>query len=157
MAYPHGEKSHLSYFVPAIQLAENAAEVLKEIDIGASSGTHGELVCVKPCEVKQFQFTLSGELAGGSSVAPTVVFKKRGTPFSSSGQSTLATLTIPDQTAIGKTVYKAIDPVAMAVGDSIQISWTIGTGTPTGMGYYSIICQDREEVPGNNSDMIASA
>lgn len=154
--YPQ-EGSYLQYFAPCIQLAENAAEVLKEIDIGASSGTHGELLCVKPCQIKQFQFTLSGELAGGTSVAPTVVFKKRPTPFSSSGQSTLCTLTIPDATAIGKTVYKAISPVSMAVGDTIQITWTVGTGTPTGMGYHSMICVEHSEVPANNSDMVASA
>jgi len=157
MAYVNGEGSHLQFFVPAIQLAENAAEVLKEIDIGAASGTHGELVCVKPCKVKRFQFVLSGELAGGTTTAPTVVFKKRPTPFSSSGQSTLATLTVPDATGIGKCVYKEISPVSMNVGDTIQISWTVGVGTPTGMGYYSIICEDEAEVPGNNSDMIASA
>lgn len=157
MAYTNLEANHLAFFVPCIQLAENAAEVLKEIDIGAASGTHGELLCVRPCKVKQFNFTLSGELAGGTSVAPTVVFKKRPTPFSSGSQSTLATLTIPDATAIGKTVYKVIEPVSMAVGDTIQITWTIGTGTPTGMGYYSFVCEDVNELPANNSDMIASA
>jgi len=85
------------------------------------------------------------------------VFKKHPTPLSSSGSSTLCTLVIPDATAIGKTVYKAIAPVNMAVGDSIEISWTVGTGTPTGMGFQSFICEDDPEVPANNSDMIASA
>lgn len=151
------ENSHLGYFVPNIPLALNAAEVLKEVDIGASSGTHGEMICVKSCKIKQFQFVLTGEVAGGTSVAPTVVFKKHPTPLSSSGASTLCTLTIPDATAVGKVVYKAISPVAMSVGDSIEISWTIGTGTPTGMGHYAFICEDDPEVAANNSDMIASA
>lgn len=149
--------NHLHYFVPNILLAENAAEELKAIDIGAASGTYGEFLCVKPCRIRQFQFTLTEELAGGTSVAPTVVFKKRPTPLSSSGQTTLCTLTIPDATAIGKTVYKAITPANMSVGDSIQITWTVGTGTPTGIGLQSFICEDDPETEANNSDMIASA
>lgn len=156
MAYT-SKGNYLNYFVPSIALATTTSVPMREIDIGAASGTHGEFLCVKPCRIQQFQFTLSGELAGGTSVAPTVVFKKRPTPFSSSGQSTVCTLTVPDATAIGKTVYKVVTPVTMSVGDSIEVSWTVGTGTPTGMGYQSFICEDDPETPANNSDMIASA
>lgn len=156
MAYD-GYGSHLKYFVPSIQLAENAAEVLKEVDIGAASGDHGELLCVVPCVVKRFQFTVSGEAVSGTSVAPTVVFTKRPTPHSASSEAVSCTLTIPSGTAIGKTVYKDIADLKMAVGDSIEVAWTVGTGTPTGMGFYSILCQDSPEYKGNNSDMVASA
>lgn len=149
--------THLNFMVPSIQLAENAAEVLKEIDIGAASGTLGDFLVVRPCVVKRFQFTLSGEAASGTSVAPTVVFKKRPTPQSATNASTLCTLTIPSGTAIGATVYKDIADVALAVGDSVSISWTVGTGTPTGMGFQSMICMEDPEVPGNNSEMILSA
>lgn len=149
--------NHLKYFVPSIQLAENAAEVLKEVDIGAASGDHGELLCVVPCVLKRFQFSLSGEAASGTSVAPTVVFTKRPTPHSASSEAVVCTLTIPTGTGIGKTVYKDIADVKMAVGDSIEVAWTVGTGTPTGMGFYSMICEDSPEVAANNSDMIASA
>lgn len=149
--------SHLQYFVGNIPLALNAAEIYKEIDIGAASATAGEFLCVKPCMVHKFQFTMTGEVAGGTSVAPTVVFKKHPTPLSATGSSTICTLTIPDATAIGKTVYKLVSPVAFAVGDSVEISWTVGTGTPTGMGIPSFICHDSPEIEGNNSDEVASA
>ena len=149
--------NHLSFFVPNIPLALNAAEVLKEMDIGASSADHGELVCVRPCIVTRVQFTLTGELAGGTSVAPIVHFKKRPTPLSATSESTVGSLTIPDATAIGKTVYKDVTPVAFAVGDSMELSHVIGTGTPAGMGVYSFICEEDPEVAGNNSDMVASA
>lgn len=148
--------NHLNYFVPIIPLANNAAEVLKEMDIGGSSADHGELLCVKACIVKRCQFTLVGELAGGTSVAPIVYFKKRPTPLSATGESTVATLTIPDATAIGKTVYADAE-VRFAVGDSMELSHVIGTGTPTGQGYYSFICFDMEQNAGNNSEMILSA
>lgn len=149
--------NHLKYFVPNIALATTTSVPLRAMDIGAASAVHGEFLCVKPCRIRQFQFTLTEEVAGGTSAAPTVVFKKRPTPLSSSGQTTLCTLTIPDATAIGKTVYKLITPANMAVGDSIEVSWTVGTGTPTGIGLQSFICEDDPEVEANNSDMIASA
>lgn len=152
-----GIANFLSYFVPALALAEADSGVMTAMDIGASSGNHGELLCVRACRVKRLQFTLTEEAAGGTSAAPIVTFKKRPTPLSSTGESTIGTLTIPDGTAIGKTVYKDIDPVALAVGETVHLSWTIGSGTPTGIGIASFICEDAPEEPANNSDMIESA
>lgn len=149
--------SHLSFFVPIITLAQNAAEVLKEVDIGAASADHGELVCMKACTVRRLGFTLTSELAGGTSVAPRVVFTKRPTPLSSSGEAVVGTVIVPDATAVGKSVYLDVTPVQFAVGDSMEISHVIGTGTPTGQGVYWFECEESEEVPANNSDMVESA
>jgi hypothetical protein len=149
--------SHLAFFTPIITLAQNAAEVLKEVDIGASSGDHGELLCTRPCRVTRLQFTLTSEAASGTSVAPIVTFTKRPTPLSATGAAVVDTLTIPSGTAIGKTVYVDVDPVSFAIGDSMLVSWTIGTGTPTGQGVYSFYCEESSELPANNSDMIESA
>lgn len=145
------------FFVPNIALAENAAEVLKEIDIGASTGDHGEYLCVRPCVVRRLQFTLTGEAASGTSVAPLVTATKRITPKSASGAVAVGVLTVPSGTAIGKTVYKDIDPVSFSVGDSIHLAWTIGTGTPTGIGLFSLVADDKPEVPANNAEMVESA
>lgn len=147
----------LDFFKPMIAVAGTSSIPLAAVDIGAASSTHGEWVCVRPCKVIRLQFLLTLEAAGGSSVAPTVVYKKRPTPGSSSGESTMGTLTIPHATAIGKTVYKDITPSEFAVGQSIQISWTIGTGSPTGQGEAEILAISDADVPGNNSNMIASA
>lgn len=157
MSYVYTNASHLAFFVPNIPLANNAAEVLKEIDIGASSADHGELICVKACKVYRAQFVVTGEIVGGTSAAPTVLFKKRPTPLSATSESTVATLTIPDTTAIGKVVYKDFEPVSFAVGDSMEISHTVGTGSPTGMGHYSFLCLEAPEESANNSDMVESA
>lgn len=156
MAYPQ-QANHLAFFTPLITLAQNAAEVLKEMDIGAASADHGELVCVKSCLVTRLQFTLTSEVAGGTSVAPRVIFTRRPTPLSATSEAIAGTVIVPDGTAVGKTVYLNIDPVAFAVGDSMELSHVIGTGTPTGQGVYSFICEEDPEVPLNNSDMIASA
>ncbi len=148
---------HLAFFVPNIPVAVTTAGVLLEMDIGASSADHGEYVCVKSCNVKRLGFVVTGEAVSGTSVAPTVIFTKRPTPLSSSSEAVVETLVIPSGTAIGKILYLDINPVAFAVGDSMELSWTVGTGTPTGMGHAFFLCSDDPEVLANNSDAIVSA
>lgn len=154
MAYTQ-KGTHLAFFTPLITLAQNAAEVLKEVDIGASSADHGELVCVRPCRVIQCGFALTSEAASGTSVAPTVIFTKRPTPLSATSEAVVATVTVASGSAIGKVSYENCTPVAFAVGDSMEVSHVIGTGTPTGQGVYYFVCEEDNEVPANNSDMVA--
>lgn len=156
MSYPQSG-GHLAFFAPLITLAQNAAEVLKEMDIGAASADHGELVCIKSCRVKRLMFTLTSEAAGGTVSAPQVVFTKRVTPLSATGEAVVDTLIVPSGTAIGKTVYLDIDPVEFAVGDTMELSHVVGSGTPTGIGVYGFECEEASEVPANNADMIESA
>jgi len=146
----------LKYFVPNIPVATSTAGVVREMHIGASSTDHGEYVCVKPCVMKRAGFVLTGEAASGTSTAPTVIFTKRPTPLSATDESVIATLTIPSGTAIGKAIYKDIN-VKFSVGDSVELSHTVGVGTPTGMGHAFAECADDPEVAGNNSDLTATA
>jgi len=146
-----------AYFMPKIDVGVTTAGPLIEMDIGAASADHGEMICIRSCRVKRLQFTLVGELAGGTTTAPTVVFTRRPTPGSATGEVVMGTLTIPDATAVGTTVYLDIDPVEFAVGDSFEIAHTVGVGTPTGQGFWSVVCDDDPEDPRNNSGMLASA
>lgn len=154
MSYPY-KGNHLSFFTPIITLAQNAAEVMKEVDIGAASGDHGELVCVRACYVTQCGFALTSEAASGTTTAPTVIFTKRPTPLSATGEAVVATVSVASGSAIGKVAYENNTPVKFNVGDSMEISWTVGVGTPTGQGVYYFICDESPEVVGNNTDMIA--
>lgn len=150
--------SMLNYFAPNIPVATTDAGVLQEIDIGASSADHGEYVCFRRCTVTEIIFAMTGELAGGSSTAPTVVFTKRPTPLSATDESVVGTLTIPDQTAVGKVIRKRLStPVNFAVGDSMEIAHTVGVGTPTGMGVAYFLCEDDPEYISNESDLSDSA
>jgi len=146
-----------AYFMPIIAVGVTSAGPLIEVDIGAASADHGEMLCVRPCKVRRLQFTLVGEAASGTTTPPTVVFTKRPTPGSATSESVMGTLIIPSGSAIGATVYADIDPVDLDVGDSFEIAHTIGVGTPTGQGYWSVIADDRPEQPANNSEMIESA
>lgn len=147
----------LNYFLPNIPLATTTAGVMREMDIGASSGDHGELICIKACTLRLAGFIMTGEVAGGTSVAPTVIFKKRPTPLSATGETTVSTLTIPDATAVGSAIVDSDLAVEFEVGDSLEISWTIGTGTPTGLGHWFIECEDKPEVIGNNTEVTETA
>lgn len=156
MSYPqHG--NILGFFRPIMAVAANDTKPLCDIDVGASSGDHGEFICHRPCTVKQLLFAVTLEAISGTSAAPTVVFTKQIIAGSASGGSAMGTLTLPTGTAIGKTVYKQITPVDFKVGDVIHIAWTIGTGTPTGQGNADVYAEYKPEVAGNQSDMIASA
>jgi hypothetical protein len=155
MAYPQSG-SHHNYMIPNVPLATTTAGVLREMDIGASSADHGEMLCVNDCTVKRLQFTLVGEAAGGSGTAPTVIFTKRPTPLSATAESVMGTLTIPDGTAIGASIYLDVD-VDLAVGDSVEISHTIGITGPTGQGFWSMVCADKPDSAANNSELTASA
>lgn len=147
----------LDFFRPVMAVAGNATKPLCAIDIGASSADHGEWVCIRPCTVQKLIFNVTLEAAGGSSVAPQVVFTKRSAYGVSSGEAVIGTLTIPDGTAVGKTVIKNITPVKFEVGQSLEVSHVIGTGSPTGMGDADIEASYSPENTGNNSNIVVSA
>lgn len=153
----------LRFFQPYIALATTDAGPFIEIDIGATGADHGEMICVEPCTIVRIGFTMVGELAGGTSTAPTVLFKKRPTPLSATGETTVGVLTIPDTTAVGATIFMDLDtnstyaPINFDIGDSMEISHTVGTGTPTGIGTWWMVGEIRPEEPGNMTLVTASA
>lgn len=155
MAY-EDQKSLRSFFVPNLALASADSGPEKAMDIGAASGNHGEFLCVKPCMLHRGQFTATEEAVSGTTTPPTVVLKKRPTPLSATGEALLMTITVPSGLAIGKTAYKDMKPVQFMPGDSLHVSWTVGVGTPTGIGLFSALCEDGPKTPMENSDMVES-
>ncbi len=145
------------YFVDDISVGATAPNTAIEMDIGASSADHGEVICVRSCQITRFKFILVGELAGGTSTAPTVIFKHRPTAGSATGEVLLATLTIPDATAVGQTLFVDVNGTQIDPGEAIEISHTVGTGTPTGMGFWSFDCEDSPQDHRELSVMVESA
>jgi hypothetical protein len=142
--------------VPTILLANDDANVLNEIDVGAADGDHGEFLVVRDCTVKRLLFTVTSEIPVGTGTAPTVIFKKRPTPLASTDESLMGTLIITTSLAIGQTIFLDVD-TDLAVGDSVEISWTIGiTGTVAGIGVFSMVCCDKPDEAGNNDELTAS-
>ena len=110
-------------------------------DLDAAPAVHGEYLVVKPCQIKRLMFIVT-EAVVADTTAPAVRFSQRVTPGSDTNAVVLGTLTIPHGTAVGKVLYKDIDPVDLVPGDSIKVENTVqtvdaGSSTETGQGYYA--------------------
>jgi hypothetical protein len=127
--------------------------------VSAAVAVHGEMICMKSCRVTRLLFYISTAIAADTT-APVVTFRKRPTPNSSSGQSTIGALTLPNLTAIGKVVYKDVSPVNLDVGDSVCFDHTtqaVDGSAAAGAGYYGFECEDRPDEAANQTDMVESA
>ena len=146
--------SLMNYFMPNIPLATTTAGVFREMDLGAASADLGELICVKACTINLLGFIVVGEVPVGTTTAPTVIFKKRPTPLSATDEATISTLEITTSLAIGKSIVDSDLAYDMEVGDSLEISHTIGVdGTVAGKGFWFGEASDKPEVIGNNTDV----
>lgn len=148
----------LDFFHPVMAVAANSTKPLCAIDIGAANATHGEFVCVRPCVIREAQFITSLEAVVGTTTAPYVVLTKYTAPAAGGSSTAVATVTVPNGTAVGKIVRKSGLSTSFAIGDVIEIKHVIGTGgTVTGQGDIDWVCEPSFEVPGNNSDISASS
>jgi hypothetical protein len=127
-------------------------------EVLTAAAAHGEDLVFSNCKITRIGFVVTVEVAC-ETVAPIVTFKKRITPGSDTGSSTIGTLTIPDGTAVGKVLYKNVTPVELAPGDAIEMAVsTAGTGAAAaGSGYYVYEVIDCPEHVANLTDMVASA
>lgn len=157
MSYPFAG-NRLNFFEPKMAVAANDTKPLCAIDIGAANATHGEFVCVVPCVMKSAKFAVTLENVVGTTTAPYVVLSKYTAPAAGGTSTAICTITIPDATTIGAVIYKENLNTSFAVGDVVQIKHVIGTGgTVTGQGGVDWFCEISPEVPGNNTDMVASS
>lgn len=107
------------------------------------------------CVPSRILFTLLTAATGGT--APILQFLFRPIPGSSSGQVTLGALTIPDGTAIGKTVYKDVTDVGNILTVGGQVVCSCSTADTVGTGYWGIEVTDSPQNAKAVSNMIASA
>lgn len=142
------------YFIPA----GSAALDIEAVD--ASPAVHAEWVCVRSCQVKRVMFNVAVTVAADGT-APVVEFNRRPTQGSASGEVLMDNITIPDGTAAGTIMYVDLaQPVAFAPGETLALEHTVqatDAGTAAGDGYYGALCIDDPEVPGNETNMVASA
>lgn len=157
MAYP-GAQGHLAYFVPKMVIAANDTKPLCAINVAAANGTHGEFICTVPCVVRQLKGTIILASVNTSTTAK-INFTKYTAPGAGGTSTSVGQLAVPDAKAAGTVLYKDISsPVTFAIGDVMQIAWTVGTGgSVAGEVVVDWSCELDPEVPGNNSDMVASA
>ena len=88
--------------------------------------------------------------------AATIAVKKRPTHGSATGESTIATLTIPTATAVGQVVYKDFEPVKIGVGQEVCFDVTSASATAgAGVGLISV-CEAQQYVE-DQTKMVESA
>lgn len=123
--------------------------VLAADDLSAT-GVHGEYMFCQRGSVKKLMAAVTTVLNGPA----VITFRKRVTTGSATGASVLGTITIPTATAVGKVMYKEIDPVDMAVGDCIAFDVT--TAATSGGAIYAFLHDLDPEVNLNEGDLVAS-
>lgn len=156
MGYPQGN-NFLNFFTPIMTIAANNTKPLCAINIAAANGTHGEFVCTVPCTVRRAFATVVLATVSTSTV-PVITLKKYTAPGAGGTATTVGTLSVPDASAVGKVLYKDNLSTSFAVGDVLQLSWTLGTGgSVAGEAVVTAECEYNPEVPANNTDMTASA
>lgn len=150
--------NRLSFFEPVMAVAANSTKPLCAINLGAANATHGEFVCVQPCTIRAAKASVVLENVVGTTTSPYIVLTKYTTPGAGGTSTVIGTITVPGGATIGKVYYKNNLSTSFAVGDVIQIKHVVGTGgTANGNAQVDWYCEAGAEVPGNNTDMVASS
>ena len=106
------------------------------------------------CVPSRLLFTVLTAPTGGT--PPVLQFIFRPTPGSATNQVTIGTLTIPDATAIGKTLYKDVTDVSNTLTVGGQIVCSCSTADTVGTGYWGIEVTDSPQNAKAVSTMILS-
>lgn len=147
----------LQFFTPNLAIAGNATKPLAAINVAAANATHGEFICVVPCTMKQIQATVILNTVSTSTV-PVVTLTKYTLPGAGGTATTVDTLSIPDASTLGQTLYAKNLNVSFLPGQVVQVKHTLGTGgSVAGEVVVSAICEEDPEIFGNCSLMIESA
>jgi len=147
----------LQFFHPVLAIAGNATKPLAAINIAAANATHGEFVCVIPCTVRKLQGTVILATVSTSTL-PVVTFKKYTLPGAGGTATTIDTLSIPDASSVGQTIYVKDLSTSFLPGQVIQISHTLGTGgSVAGELVVDGEFDHDPETPANSSLMVLSA
>lgn len=145
--------NYSQHFVP------KGTAAIGEETVSATAAGHGGYLCVQPCRVRRLIFVITEAIAADDT-APVVEFNKRPTPGSATGEELVGQLTLPDTTAIGKVVYKDIDPVDFETGDELaleHVTQAVDGSSAAGKGFYAFEIESRNEYEANLSELVLSA
>ena len=147
----------LQFFTPNLAISGSATKPLAAINVAAANATHGEYICVVPCTIRMAQATVVLATVSTSTV-PVITIKKYTLPGAGGTATTIDTISIPDASSVGQTLYVKDLSTSFLPGQVIQISHTLGTGgSVAGEVVLSCVCEADPEVPGNDTLMILSA
>jgi hypothetical protein len=119
---------------------------------GASTGVKGSVGFMMPAVVHYVGIVNKGSTAATSGV---IVFKKRPTAGSTTGEITLATLNVPSSLAQGKVLYKAANATKFAVGDELVVEVTTSDANLTSFDAVAMVEYTHENLA-NSTDAVES-
>jgi hypothetical protein len=96
---------------------------------GTGLGTYTQ-VCISQCTPNRLVCVVNAAVTGGTAAVVQFIF--RPTPGSSTAQTVLGTITIPDGTGIGKAVYKDISDVSNTLTPGGQLVFNCSTADSAG-------------------------
>lgn len=150
MAYE--SKQGLGYLIRKTN-AHDTAE-----NLAATAAVYGGYLVAKPCQLTRFMFYVT-TLVEADTTAPVVEVNQRPTYNSATGEVQLASITIPEATAVGKVMFaRPSSPVVLNIGDELSfehVTQAADSGTAAGAGFYDV-----ELIPmgvGTQSDEVQSA
>jgi hypothetical protein len=147
----------LNFFVPNMAIAGNATKPLAAINVAAANATHGEFICVVPCTVRSAQATVVLATVS-TSVLPVITLTKYTLPGAGGTATVIDTISIPDASTVGQTLYVKDLSTSFLPGQVVQVKHTLGTGgSVAGEAVVSLVCEPDPENYANSSLMILSA
>lgn len=151
------QSNWLNFFVPNLAISGSSTKPLAAINIAAANATHGEFICVVPCTVRQLQATVVLATVSTSTV-PVITATKYTLPGAGGTATVIDTLSIPDASSVGQTLYVKNLSTSFLPGQVIQVKHTLGTGgSVAGEAVFSAVCEPDPENYANSSNMILSA
>jgi hypothetical protein len=120
---------------------------------GASTGVKGNIGFMMPAVVHYVGIVNKGATAATGGV---IVFKKRPTAGSTSGETIFATLTVPNPLAQGMVLYKVANATKFAAGDELVVEVTTSNANLTSFDAVAMVEHTHENLA-NFTDAVASA
>lgn len=117
-----------------------------------SPADKGALTCTGPVTALRLCVLVTTAVTGTAAV---LALDRRVTYGSDTGRVEIGRITLPVGTAIGKVVWKELEPMDLDMGD--QMVWELITASTAGGGVLSVEYIPRAEMPSNQPDAIKSA
>lgn len=132
---------------------------LTAANLAATAADWAVLKVQHPVQLKRISIFITTAVTAGQT-APQVTVWSRPTSATTANQVSLGVLTIPTAAAVGGVYYKELESVRIPAGYdlALQVSrQAADAGTAAGAGFIGFLALADQEVPANQSKMVASA
>lgn len=130
------------------------------MNLAAAAASYGGYYVMRPVSLKRVMMFISTQVTAGTT-APAFAVYSAPTVGSTSGATSLVTLTIPNGTTAGAVVYKDLsDSTRVNAGNELLIYHSVAaadSGTAAGVGFVGLLFEDSPDADANQSALVKSA